>query len=92
MSEEINSELSTIANAFPGNSNSKPDFSKSDELFEVAFDIYSAGYPANEFVGLPVAEDLMRTFASEYQIVLEGDQSIDEMIATVQSEWEKEFE
>jgi multiple sugar transport system substrate-binding protein len=92
MSEEINSELSTIANAFPGNSNSKPDFSKSDELFEVAFDIYSAGYPANEFVGLPVAEDLMRTFASEYQIVLEGDQSIDEMLATVQSEWEKEFE
>lgn len=91
MSEEINSELSTIANAFPGNTKSKPDFSQSDELFEVAFEIYTAGYPANEFVGLPVAEDLMRTFASEYQIVLEGDQSIDDMLETVQAEWEKEF-
>ena len=33
MSPEVNSKLVTIANAFPGNVNAKPDLSKSDPLF-----------------------------------------------------------
>jgi len=33
MSPEINGRLVSIANAFPGNLNAKPDFSKSDALF-----------------------------------------------------------
>ena len=60
MSPEVNSKLVTIANAFPGNVNAKPDLSKSDPLFSEAFKIYQEGYLANEFVGLPVAEELMR--------------------------------
>ncbi|HWQ78819.1 MAG TPA: sugar ABC transporter substrate-binding protein, partial [Anaerovoracaceae bacterium] len=91
MSEEINSELSSIANAFPGNSKSVPDFVKSDELFGAAFEIYKNGYPANEFVGLPVAEDLMRSFDEQFQLMLEGDQTVDEMLQNAQAAWEKEF-
>ena len=33
MSEDVNSELSSIANAFPGNTTSVPDFVEEDELF-----------------------------------------------------------
>jgi multiple sugar transport system substrate-binding protein len=91
MSEEINSELSTMANAFPGNSKSEPDFSNSDELFEEAFEIYKNGYPANEFVGLPVAEELMRSFDEQFQMMLEGEQKVDEMLENVQTAWEEEF-
>ncbi len=91
MSEEVNSELSTIANAFPGNVNSVPDFVKTDELFGSAFEIYQKGYPANEFVGLPVAEDLMRAFDEQFQLMLEGDQTVDEMLQKVQEAWLKEF-
>ncbi len=91
MSEEINSELATIANAFPGNVNSEPDLSGSDPLFTDAFEIYKTIYPANEFVGLPVAEDLMRTFDEEFQLLLEGDQTVDEALANAQAAWEKEF-
>jgi len=91
MSEEVNSELSTIANAFPGNVNSVPDFVKTDELFGSAFVIYQKGYPANEFVGLPVAEDLMRAFDEQFQLMLEGDQTVDEMLQKVQEAWLKEF-
>lgn len=91
MSEEINSEISSIANAFPGNSNSEPDFVKTDELFGAAFEIYKSGYPANEFVGLPVAEDLMRSFDEQFQLMLEGEQTIDEMLQNAQTAWEKEF-
>ena len=65
MSEKVNSQLSTLANGFPGNKTSKPDFSNSDPLFETAFKIYQDGTPANEFVGLPKSEDLMRLDGGE---------------------------
>lgn len=92
MGTDVNSELSTVANAFPGNTESQPDFSDSDPLFEEAFEIYQAGYPANEFVGLPVAEELMRMFSQEFQKALEGDETMQQALETVQSEWEAEFE
>jgi multiple sugar transport system substrate-binding protein len=91
MSEQTNSELSTMAKAFPGNSKSVPDFVKDDELFKKAFDIYQAGYPANEFTGLPVAEDLMRQFGEQLQAALDGQQSIPDALKKAQASWEAEF-
>ncbi len=91
MSEDVNSRLSSIANAFPGNTASVPDFVEGDELFATAFDIYQSGYPANEFTGLPVAEQLMRLFDEQFQRMLEGDQSVDEMLSTTQEAWMNEF-
>ncbi|WP_431976002.1 ABC transporter substrate-binding protein, partial [Micromonospora haikouensis] len=81
MSQETNAKLSTIANGFPGNKNAEPDFSDSDPLFKSAFDIYKQGYPANEFVGLPKAEDLMRSFDEQLQLVLTGKQSVDDALS-----------
>ncbi|EMS70283.1 ABC transporter substrate-binding protein [Ruminiclostridium cellobioparum] len=91
MSEKINSKLSTTANAFPGNVSSKPDFTGTDPLFATAFDIYKAGYPANEFVGLPVAEQLMRSFDEQFQLLLDNKQNIDDTLKKAQAEWEKNF-
>ncbi|MCB9138744.1 MAG: sugar ABC transporter substrate-binding protein [Caldilineaceae bacterium] len=91
MSEEVNSKLSSIANAFPGNVNSTPDFVESDELFGAAFDIYQAGYPANEFVGLPVAEALMRSFDEQFQLYLDGGQSLEEFLSNAQEAWAENF-
>ncbi len=91
MNEANNSKLSSIANAFPGNTKSVPDFVADDALFKAAFDIYKAGYPANEFTGLPVAEDLMRSFDTELQKTLEGKQTVDQMLQAAQAAWVKEF-
>lgn len=91
MSQDTNSTLSTMANAFPGNINSAPDFSDSDPLFEKAFEIYQAGYPANEFVGLPIAEELMRMFSQEFQKALEGNIPMNEALQNAQTAWEGEF-
>ncbi|AQZ68253.1 sugar ABC transporter substrate-binding protein [[Actinomadura] parvosata subsp. kistnae] len=87
LSKETNAKLSTIANGFPGNKNAKPDFSDSDPLFKTAFDIYQQGYPANEFVGLPKSEDLMRSFAEQLQLVLTGKTSVDDALAKSQESW-----
>lgn len=91
MSQETNSTLSTMAKAFPGNSTSVPDFVNDDELFKSAFDIYQAGYPANEFTGLPVAEELMRQFGEQLQSALDGQQSIPDALKAAQTSWEAEF-
>ena len=91
MSTEVNAKLVSIANAFPGNVNAEPDFVASDELFGTAFDIFQSGYLANEFVGLPVAEELMRQLGVEVQKMLEGDQTAAEAAAKAQTKWEAEF-
>ncbi len=92
MSAETNSTLSSIANAFPGNVNATPDFVASDELFADAFEVFQNGTLANEFVGLPVAENLMRVFDEQFQLYLEGDQTVDELLANAQASWAESFE
>lgn len=85
MSEEINGELCTYANAFPGNKNAVPQFS--DEMFDIALEMYQTGHLKNEFIGLPMAEDLMRAFDEQLQLMLEGDQDIDTMLTNTQESW-----
>jgi multiple sugar transport system substrate-binding protein len=87
LSPEVNAKLSTIANGFPGNKTAAPDFTNSDPRFKSAFDIYQQGYPANEFVGLPKSEDLMRSFDEQLQLVLTGQASVDDALAKSQDSW-----
>ena len=87
MSQQTNAQLSTLANGFPGNKMAEPDFSKSDPLFKTAFDIYKQGYPANEFVGLPKSEELMRSFDEQLQLALTGKQSVDDSLNKAQQSW-----
>jgi multiple sugar transport system substrate-binding protein len=91
MSPEVNGKLVSIANAFPGNVNAKPDFSKSDPLFADAFKIFQSGKLANEFVGLPVAEDLMRQMDVEVQKMFDGQQSPKDAAAATQKQWLADF-
>ncbi|MDZ5145684.1 ABC transporter substrate-binding protein [Microbacterium testaceum] len=91
MGKDVNSELSTMAKAFPGNTESVPTFVEDDALFKTAFDIYKKGYPANEFTGLPVAEELMRQFGTQFQSALDGQQSMSDALTKTQDEWTSEF-
>ena len=91
LESDINARLASTANAFPGNTKAAPDYSKADPLFAKAFEIYQQSYACNEFVGLPVAEELMRVFAEQFQGALEGNQTIDDCLAKVQEQWEAEF-
>lgn len=91
MSPEVNGKLVSIANAFPGNVNAQPDFVTSDDLFAKAFEIFKTGYLANEFVGLPVAEELMRQLNIEVQKMFEGQQTSQEAAAAAQKKWLAEF-
>ncbi|CAH0168874.1 sugar ABC transporter substrate-binding protein [Microbacterium sp. Bi128] len=91
MGKDVNAELSTMAKAFPGNTEAVPTFVEDDALFKTAFEIYKAGYPANEFTGLPVAEELMRQFGQQFQSALDGQQSMSDALKKAQDEWTSEF-
>ena len=91
MSKDTNAKLSSVANAFPGNKGSVPDFVQSDEMFKTAFEIWNQGTPANEFTGLPTAEDLMRSFDTELQKTLAEDQPVDTTLSNAQAAWSKKF-
>lgn len=91
MSASVNAKLSTLANGFPGNKTAVPDFSKSDPMIKTAFDIYTSGYPANQFVGLPKSDELMRTFDEQFQQTLTGSQSVDQMLSNTQKSWKSTF-
>lgn len=91
MSKDVNSKLSSVANAFPGNKQSVPDFVESDAAFKKAFDIWNAGTPANEFTGLPTAEDLMRTFDEQLQETLANGQPVATTLQNVQTAWSSKF-
>jgi multiple sugar transport system substrate-binding protein len=92
MSAETNTTLSSIANAFPGNVKSTPDFVQTDELFAAAFDVFLNGYLANEFTGLPVAEQLMREFNEPFQLYLDGEMELEEFLTIAQDAWVENFE
>lgn len=92
MSPEVNAKLAQLANAFPGNSTAKPDYSSNDERFLKAFDIYNGGYAINEFTGAPTAEDLMRSFNEQLILYIDGDTAeAADALAAVQEAWEAAY-
>jgi multiple sugar transport system substrate-binding protein len=91
MSQSANSKLSTLANGFPGNTASKPDFSGADPHFQQAFGIYQKSKPVNEFTGLPAANQLMTDFLNEFQKTAAGQEPTSTMLSNVQSQWQQQF-
>lgn len=91
LSTKVNSKMATLANGFPGNKQSKPDLSKASPLTKKAFQIYEAGYPKNEFIGLPNSDELMRDFDQEMQKMLSGKESVTTMLQNTQNEWNSSF-
>jgi len=91
LGEQANGELATAANAFPGNTRSVPDYVEGDPAYQQAFDVWNAGTPVNEFVGLPVAETLMRDFGEQLQRQLQGEQTTEATLEQAQQAWSEEF-
>lgn len=92
MSPEVNAKIAEYANAFPGNSNAEPDYSSADELFVKAYEIFQESYAINEFTGLPTSEELMRSFAEQLQLYIDGDtKTAEEMLSNTQRIWEEAF-
>lgn len=91
LGKDVNATLCSAAHAFPGNTQAVPDFVNNDEAFKQAFEIYKNSNATNEFTGLPVAEDLMRSFDEQFQKYLSGKQSVDDALTASQKAWDAAF-
>jgi len=91
MSTPVNTKLADLGHAFPGNTLSVPTWVSEDAMFKTAFTVYQSGYPANEFTGLPKAEDLMLQFDIPFQKYLSGTLTADQMLAEAQKAWLTNF-
>jgi multiple sugar transport system substrate-binding protein len=91
MNQDVNAKIASLAHGFPGNKTATPDYVSGDEIYKAAFEIYKKGTPANEFTGLPVAEQLMRDFDDQFQLYLSGKQSVDDALTKAQTAWVKDF-
>ncbi|MBK9157580.1 MAG: sugar ABC transporter substrate-binding protein [Propionibacteriaceae bacterium] len=91
MGKDVNAKICSLAHAFPGNTGAVPDFVNNDPAFKQAFDLFQKSNLTNEFTGLPVAEDLMRSFDNELQKYLAGKESADEALTAAQAAWTKSF-
>ena len=92
MSPDVNAKLAVYANAFPGNSTAKPDYSSADALFVKAYGLYQECYAINEFTGLPTSEELMRQFDEQLQLYIDGDtKSTTDMLSAIQNKWIEAF-
>jgi len=91
LDKDQNSHITSNANAFPGNKNSRPDFVSTDPLFAKAFEMYQKVDLLNEFNGLPNAPGLQRAFVEEMHALLEGKQDVDTTLKNTQAKWMQIF-
>ncbi|GMA33207.1 ABC transporter substrate-binding protein [Litorihabitans aurantiacus] len=87
LSEDVNSELAGEATGFPGNVNSVPGFVEGDELYQLAFDVYSSSEFVTELEGLPLALDLNRNLNENLVRLLQGEADVPETQASLQTYW-----
>jgi multiple sugar transport system substrate-binding protein len=87
VSEDVNSELAGEATGFPGNANSVPGFVDGDELYQKAFDVYSASEFVTELEGLPLALDLNRNLNENLVRLLQGEADVPETQESLQTYW-----
>lgn len=92
MSPEVNAKIAAAAHAFPGNATAEPDYSSADPLFVEAFELYKECYAINEFTGIPVSQDLMRSMDEQLQLFIDGDTATaEEMLSATQELWAPAF-
>lgn len=87
--QQTNGEVSSAANAFPGNLKAEPDFIKGDPIYTKAFEIFTQAQLRSELVGLPNTTELERAFAEQMHSMFAGKQSPADTAAAAQSAWEE---
>lgn len=92
LSPEVGSKLAVEANGFPGSTEATPDYSASDETFVKVYELSQSCTLVNEFMGAPVAEDLMRSFNEELVLYLDGDtETPEEVLEAAQKAWDAQY-
>ncbi len=92
LSPEVGAKLAEQANGFPGSTEAKPDYSANDETFVKVYEMSQNSTLVNEFMGAPVAEDLMRSFNEQLVLYLDGDiENPEDVLTAAQEAWDAQY-
>ena len=76
--------LAASMSAFPNSTVAEPDYSATPEQFRSYYELYKENYVINEFIGLPMASDVMTSMTNDLTKYLSGDLDVDTMLANWQ--------
>lgn len=82
---ELNADLAVTQSAFPGSTIAKPDYVGSDKVFLDVYDMYTKGYPINEFIGMKEANAFMTDYINELIPYMDGSVDVDTFLNNVQA-------
>ena len=86
-SADVNGQIATWANAFPGNKTWKPDYSESDPNFEAAMEIFKSFSLRAPLVGLTDAKALRIALNEELHSLLLNEQNAETTASNIENRW-----
>ena len=70
--------------AFPSSTVADPDFGEMPEQFQTVYEIYTEGYPENQFIGIPQTEQVETDMTNALVQYLEGDMDVTGCLTAMQ--------
>lgn len=77
-------EMAVAQSAFPSSTVANPDFSEMADQFQIVYEIYTEGYPENQFIGIPETETVETDMTNAFVQYLQGDIDLDTCMTQMQ--------
>lgn len=81
---DICADMAVQKAAFPSSTVANPDFSAMPEQFQAVYEIYTQGYPENQFIGIPQTETVETNMTNSLVKYLQGDIDADALLTEMQ--------
>ncbi len=80
----ICADMAVQKSAFPSSTVANPDFSAMPDQFQATYEVYTEGYPENQFIGIPQTETVETNMTNYLVQYLQGDIDVDALLAGMQ--------
>lgn len=81
---DICADMAVQKSAFPSSTVAEPDFSQMPEQFQTVYEIYTEGYPENQFIGIPETETVETNMTNALVKYLQGDTDVSACLTEMQ--------
>ena len=91
LDQQVNAELCVTAGGFVVNTKAEANYENSSDAFKTIEEVYKTTYGKSEFNSLPTAENLEKILDEALILYLDGDTTVDEMLADVQEQYDAAY-
>jgi multiple sugar transport system substrate-binding protein len=80
----ICADMAVQKSAFPSSTVADPDYSAMPDQFQAVYEVYSEGYPENQFIGIPETETVETNMTNSLVKYLQGDIDVATLLSEMQ--------